>query len=202
LRFDRGGAFEAAVAAADQWLTDGVICRTLGRNRDEEYRADAVAPLLGLPTVVLVNGSTASASEVLAGALQDRQAALVVGEPTYGKGVVQELLPFTTWPGGMKLTVARYYTPSGRCVEARLLGAGETGGGRIRPDVPCLMDEAEREQLRRAVERFHWDRRVREAVEESEAALAGRTGRGFVDRQYETARNLLLARYADLGPSR
>ena len=197
LRFDRGGAFEPAVAVADLWLSSGVICRTRGKNRSETYPADASAPLQGLPTVVLVNGTTASAAEVLAGALQDTLSALLVGETTYGKGVVQELLPFATWAGGMKLTVARYYTPADRCVESRLLQTDEAGRGRIRPDFPVPLDDVERDRLKRELERFHFDARVRREIADAEsAATPGREP--FVDRQLECAKAVLLGRSFDL----
>lgn len=201
LRFDRGGAFEPAVAVADQWLSSGVICRTRGENRGETYSADAPAPLAGLPTVILVNGTTASAAEVLAGALQDTHSALLVGETTYGKGVVQELLPFATWAGGMKLTVARYYTPADRCVESRLLRTEEAGGGRIRPDVPVVLDDAERDRLKRDLDRFHFDGRVRGEIAAAEAA-ANPGREAFVDRQLEVAKAIVLGRYLDLSSRR
>jgi carboxyl-terminal processing protease len=199
LRFDRGGSFEAAVAVADLWMSEGAVCRTRGANRGETFSATAEAPLAGLPTVVLVNGSTASAAEVLAGALQDVHAAVLVGEPTYGKGVVQEVIPFATWAGGMKLTVARYYTPADRCVEARLLGPGEKGAGRIRPDVAVPLTDAERERLRREAARFHWDARVRDEAAAFAAGATSRPGR-FVDRQLDAALALVSGRPYDGGP--
>jgi C-terminal processing protease CtpA/Prc len=120
LRFNRGGAFDPAVLVADAWLADGVIVRTKGPVRDDVRNATPEAPLAQVPTVVLVNGSTASAAEIVAGALQDTQHALLVGERTFGKGVVQDVFEFRSWPGGMKLSTARCTTPAGRCLDRGL----------------------------------------------------------------------------------
>ena len=117
-----------------------------------------------LPMVVLVNGASASAAEVVAGALQDRMRAPIVGERTYGKGVVQRLIRLNA--GGMKLTTAYYVTPGGHCLEGHLtLGgeAAETGG--LLPDlvVPLPRGEADRSAL--FVDRLRYEPHIRRLLD-------------------------------------
>jgi carboxyl-terminal processing protease len=118
LRGDPGGLVDEAVDVADEFLADGVIYTARHRGQIvDEVSAHAGGAFLREPCVVLVDQWTASASELLAGALQDHKRATIVGEPTFGKGSVQAILSL---PGGagMRLTVSRYYTPSGRAIQA------------------------------------------------------------------------------------
>ena len=119
LRNNPGGVLSAAVAVSDAFLTNGKIVYTQGRSEDSkvEYAAGPDDLLDGAPMVVLVNGGSASASEIVAGALQDHKRAVIMGTQTFGKGSVQSVLPL---PRGaaVKLTTARYYTPSGRSIQA------------------------------------------------------------------------------------
>lgn len=126
LRSNPGGLLNAAVEAADAFLDSGVIVSTKGRltYSNTTYTATPGDVLDGAPMVVLVDGGTASASEVLAGALHDQHRALIVGSRTFGKGSVQTVLPLDNGDA-IKLTTARYYTPSGKSIQAR----------GIRPDV-------------------------------------------------------------------
>ena len=119
LRDNPGGVLQPAVAIADGFLDEGVIVSTRGRNASMqlEFNAQPGQWLPEAPLVVLVDRGTASASEVLAGALQDHGRALIVGERTFGKGSVQSVLPLRNG-AGIKLTTARYYTPSGRSIQA------------------------------------------------------------------------------------
>lgn len=119
LRNNPGGVLKPAVAMADGFLDGGVIVSTRGRNAamQMEFNAHPGQWLPGTPLVVLVDRGSASASEVLAGALQDHGRALVVGEQTFGKGSIQSVLPLRNG-AGIKLTTARYYTPSGRSIQA------------------------------------------------------------------------------------
>lgn len=119
LRDNPGGVLQPAVAIADGFLDEGLIVSTRGRNASMqmEFRAQPGQWLPGVPVVLLVDRGTASASEVLAGALQDHGRALIVGEQTFGKGSVQSVLPLRNG-AGIKLTTARYYTPSGRSIQA------------------------------------------------------------------------------------
>lgn len=119
LRNNPGGVLQPAVEMADGFLDEGLIVSTKGRNATMqlEFRAHEGQWLPGVPLIVLVDRGSASASEVLAGALQDHGRALIVGERTFGKGSVQSILPLKNG-AGIKLTTARYYTPSGRSIQA------------------------------------------------------------------------------------
>jgi carboxyl-terminal processing protease len=118
IRDNPGGVLRPAVTMADGFLDDGLIVVTRGRSPNQlKYTANPGQWLGGIPMVVLVNRRTASASEVLAGALQDHGRALVVGEKTFGKGSVQSVLNLRNG-SGIRLTTSRYYTPSGRSIQA------------------------------------------------------------------------------------
>ncbi len=119
LRKNPGGVLRQAVAIADGFLDEGGIVSTRGRNSTMqlEFNATPGQWFPGIPLMILVDHSTASASEVLAGALQDNGRAVIVGERTFGKGSVQSVLPLRNG-AGIKLTTARYYTPSGRSIQA------------------------------------------------------------------------------------
>lgn len=119
LRNNPGGVLSAAVEVSNAFLTGGNIVSIRGREAGEtrDYNANGSDLLEGLPIVVLVNGGSASASEIVAGALQDHRRAVIVGSETFGKGSVQTILPLSN-QGAIKLTTARYYTPSGRSIQA------------------------------------------------------------------------------------
>ncbi len=119
LRNNPGGVLNAAVSVSDAFLDEGLIVYTDGRIEDSKMKFDATSgdALEGAPMVVLINAGSASASEIVAGALQDHNRAIIMGEKTFGKGSVQTILP-TSNGGGIKLTTARYYTPSGRSIQA------------------------------------------------------------------------------------
>ncbi len=119
LRNNPGGVLSAAVAVADAFLDKGLIVYTEGRTDDAELKFTATPGdvLNGEPLVVLVNGGSASASEIVSGALQDHKRAVIMGQRTFGKGSVQTILPLGAGRA-LKLTTARYYTPSGRSIQA------------------------------------------------------------------------------------
>ena len=119
LRNNPGGLLNQAVFVADALLEEGEIVSTRGRNPQDGERFNATAGDLtsGLPMVVLINGGSASASEIVAGALQDHRRAIVIGTKSFGKGSVQTVMPLRG-DGAMRLTTARYYTPSGRSIQA------------------------------------------------------------------------------------
>jgi len=127
LRNNPGGVLESAVEVADQMLEEGVIVTADGRTPAARFTMSATPGevLSGVPVVVLVNGATASAAEILAGALQDHHRAVLLGQRTYGKGLVQTVMPLTSGRA-IKLTTSRYYTPSGRSIQ----------GSGIEPDQP------------------------------------------------------------------
>ena len=120
LRNNPGGVLNGAVDVADDFLEDGAIVQTKGRGdgSDQSFKATPGDLLKGAPLVVLVNGGSASASEIVAGALQDHHRALILGERTFGKGSVQTILPLGNGTA-VKLTTARYYTPNGRSIQAQ-----------------------------------------------------------------------------------
>ena len=119
LRNNPGGVLNGAVAVSDAFLKKGMIVYTEGRIADSRLRFNATPDdvIDGAPLVVLVNQGSASASEIVAGALQDHKRAIIVGVKTFGKGSVQTILPLSS-DSALKLTTARYYTPSGRSIQA------------------------------------------------------------------------------------
>ena len=119
LRNNPGGLLTSAVSISDAFLDAGEIVSTRGRDPQDGERYNATEGDLaeGLPIVVLINGGSASASEIVAGALQDHRRAIVVGTRSFGKGSVQSVMPLRS-DGAMRLTTARYYTPSGRSIQA------------------------------------------------------------------------------------
>jgi carboxyl-terminal processing protease len=138
LRNNPGGLLDQAVQVTDDFLTQGEIVSTRARRTEDAQRWNAKAGDIadGLPIVVLINGGSASASEIVAGALQDHRRAVVVGVKSFGKGSVQTVMP-VPGHGAIRLTTARYYTPSGRSIQ----GTG------IEPDIEVL---ATREEVRAA----------------------------------------------------
>jgi carboxyl-terminal processing protease len=119
LRNNPGGLLTQAIRVSDAFLEEGEIVSTRGRNPEDGDRYNATPGDLaeGKPVVVLINGGSASASEIVAGALQDHRRAIVVGTKSFGKGSVQTVMPLRG-DGAMRLTTARYYTPSGRSIQA------------------------------------------------------------------------------------
>ncbi|WP_028008400.1 S41 family peptidase [Solimonas flava] len=119
LRNNPGGVLDAAVKVSDAFMTQGPIVTIKGREPGAQREFDATAGDLlgGAPIVVMINGGSASASEIVAGALQDSHRAVIVGSRSFGKGSVQTILPLSN-EGAIKLTTARYYTPSGRSIQA------------------------------------------------------------------------------------
>ena len=123
LRDNPGGLLEASIEVSSRFLNGGEIVSTRGRRANDSKRYNGVRATRfpdELPIVVLVNGGSASAAEIVAGALQDRDRAVVMGTTSFGKGSVQTVLPLGEGKGAMRLTTSRYYTPSGRSIQ----GAG------------------------------------------------------------------------------
>lgn len=119
LRNNPGGVLQAAVGVVDAFIDEGLIVYTQGRVENSEMRFEASTenPSRGAPLVVLINSGSASASEIVAGALQDHQRAIIMGTPSFGKGSVQTVLPLTN-DRAIKLTTALYFTPNGRSIQA------------------------------------------------------------------------------------
>jgi carboxyl-terminal processing protease len=139
LRNNPGGVLEAGVAVAEDFLEGGVIVTADGRTPESRFRMDAASGdvLGGAPLVVLVNGGSASASEIVAGALKDHGRALLVGHRTYGKGSVQTVMPLSHG-GAIKLTTSRYFTPSGASIQGRGLVPDVLESGADVPPAPIL----------------------------------------------------------------
>jgi carboxyl-terminal processing protease len=132
LRNNPGGLLDQAISVSDAFLEKGEIVSTRGRNADETQRFNARAGDLskGKPVIVLINGGSASASEIVAGALQDHKRATIVGTRSFGKGSVQTIIPLGSGNGALRLTTARYFTPSGRSIQAK----------GITPDIEVLQE--------------------------------------------------------------
>ncbi|MDP3690147.1 S41 family peptidase [Bradyrhizobium sp.] len=132
MRNNPGGLLEEAVTVSDAFLDRGEIVSTRGRNAEETQRRAAHAGDLtkGKPVIVLINGGSASASEIVAGALQDHKRATLVGTRSFGKGSVQTIIPLGSGNGALRLTTARYFTPSGKSIQAK----------GIVPDIEVLQD--------------------------------------------------------------
>jgi len=132
LRNNPGGLLDQSIAVSNAFLDRGEIVSTRGRNADESMRYNAHPGDIskGKPLVVLINGGSASASEIVAGALQDHKRATILGSRSFGKGSVQTIIPLGQNNGAVRLTTARYYTPSGRSIQAK----------GIEPDVVVLQD--------------------------------------------------------------
>lgn len=120
LRGNPGGLLDQAVKVSNFFIDEGPIVYTIGRDKDKKESKNALKgrKLTDLPLVTLVNSSSASASEIVAGALQDYGRSVIAGEQSFGKGSVQEIVPVGD-DSGLKLTIARYYTPSGRSIQAK-----------------------------------------------------------------------------------
>ncbi|MEM7516039.1 MAG: S41 family peptidase, partial [Planctomycetota bacterium] len=145
LRGNFGGVLSSAIDIAARFIPDGTLVSTEGQGPPEVYIADPkIATLKGFPLVVLVDGNSASASEVLAAALQDHRAGVVVGAPTYGKGLVQSIRRFPGRKTIAKVTSSYYYTPSHQNLE-RTLDEGRDYG--ILPDVEVALERAERNAI-------------------------------------------------------
>jgi carboxyl-terminal processing protease len=132
LRNNPGGLLDQAISVSDAFLEKGEIVSTRGRNAEETQRFNARPGDLtkNKPVIVLINGGSASASEIVAGALQDHRRATVIGTRSFGKGSVQTIIPLGSGNGALRLTTARYFTPSGRSIQAK----------GITPDIPVEQD--------------------------------------------------------------
>jgi carboxyl-terminal processing protease len=143
LRNNPGGLLDQAISVSDTFLERGEIVSTRGRDPEETQRFNARPGDLtkGKPVIVLINGGSASASEIVAGALQDHRRATLIGTRSFGKGSVQTIIPLGSGNGALRLTTARYFTPSGRSIQAK----------GISPDIEVLQDVPEEIQARASV---------------------------------------------------
>jgi carboxyl-terminal processing protease len=173
LRDNPGGVLEAGVAVADDFLERGVIVSADGRTPEARFEMDATPGdlLNGAPLVVLVNGGTASASEIVAGALKDHGRAVLIGRKTYGKGSVQTVMPLAHG-GALKLTTSRYFTPSGASIQ----------GKGIVPDIvengPAEVADADSSEVRRPLAARDPDVHTGLVTLKSHALLSARAAHG------------------------
>ena len=149
LRDNPGGLLEASIEVTSRFVNGGEVVSTRGRREGDQRRYNAVRAnrFPDVPIVVLVNGGSASAAEIVAGALQDRKRAVILGTTSFGKGSVQTVLPLGPSKGAMRLTTSRYYTPAGRSIQ----GAG------IDPDfevAPVRLSDKDIAELKSRAARF------------------------------------------------
>lgn len=187
LRSNPGGLLDQAISVTDTFLDKGEIVSTRGRNLDtaQRYQATSGDKTNGLPIVVLINSGSASASEIVAGALQDHGRAIVMGTQSFGKGSVQTIMPMGRGDSAIKLTTQRYYTPSGRSIQQK----------GIAPDI--VVERARLERLEPGTRRS--EATLRGALENDQREgdgngdqVAGATDLGMED--YQLARALDLIR--------
>lgn len=186
LRFNPGGLLNVAVEMADKFLDKGVIVSTRGRDKTQNYvyQAHKKGTYPIFPLVALVNNGSASASEIVAGALKDHKRGLLLGVKTFGKGSVQSLIPVGDGKAALKLTTARYYTPSGVCIH-------EKG---IEPDIKVPLSLIEMKALHEHLSTLNIDRKVND-VTEKESVRKGRFEEKEKQQHYE---DIQLQRAVDI----
>ena len=146
LRENTGGLFDSGIAVADCFLETGLLVRRSGRKTDEkQWFASREGTYPGFEMAVLINGSTASAAELVAGALRDHDRAVIVGERSYGKGSVQEVVELNRGAGAIKLTIAYYYLPNGQCIH-KTPDAAKTGRWGVEPTLPVSLTDRQRQR--------------------------------------------------------
>jgi len=206
LRNNPGGLLDQAIAVSDVFLDKGEIVSTRGRRDDSTQRFNARPGDLaaGLPVVVLINGGSASASEIVAGALQDHHRAIILGEQSFGKGSVQTIIPLPGH-GAMRLTTARYYTPSGTSIQAKgivpdilvapaIIETPEEAAAALRSEAD-LRNSLDGEQVEDAVEGEQIDE---EAVDEGAEVIIEDEPVPVGNRSEESAGDYQLNRALDL----
>ncbi len=186
LRFNPGGLLNVAVDMADKFLERGVIVSTKGRDKTQNYvyQAHKKGTYPNFPLVVLVNNGSASASEIVAGAIKDHKRGLLLGIKTFGKGSVQSLIPVGDGKAALKLTTARYYTPSGVCIH-------EKG---IEPHVKVQLNFTETKALHEHLAMINIETKINES-KGTETVLKGTVGAKekpqYIDMQLERAIDIM-----------
>ena len=184
LRNNPGGLLEQAVSVSNALLARGEIVSIRGRTDDESQRFNAHSGgdlIKGKPLIVLINGGSASASEIVAGALQDHQRATVIGTRSFGKGSVQTIIPLGQDAGALRLTTARYFTPSGRSIQA-------TG---ITPEIEVLQELPESMRSRSSTSEAELRGHLRASGEEHRGSQSYVPPDAKDDRALQTADDLL-----------
>ena len=187
VRSNPGGLLSQSVKVSDIFLSKGEIVSTRGRNKDDiqRYRARKKDLTNGKPIIVLINGGSASASEIVAGALQDHKRAIIVGTQSFGKGSVQTIIPFKKSnskkiTAGIRLTTARYYTPSGKSIQ----------GKGIEPDIIIEQGSFESNELKRISEADLKDSLDNEGNENTDEEITNEKNR--LDKDYQLSRAIEL----------
>jgi carboxyl-terminal processing protease len=182
LRNNPGGVLQASVEVADAFISSGLIVYTKGRlpQTESEFHATSINPSKGIPLVVLINGGSASASEIVAGALQDHKRAIIMGTDSFGKGSVQTVIPLTE-ERAIKLTTALYFTPGGRSIQAQ----------GITPDIVVERAKITRMEVRKGVREADLSRHLDNANGDKEKKTVPSEGSDIPDNQIYEALNLL-----------
>lgn len=184
LRFNPGGLLNVAVEMADKFIERGIIVSTRGRDKTQNYiyQAHKQGTYPNFPLVVLVNNGSASASEIVAGAIKDHKRGLLLGIKTFGKGSVQSLIPVNDGKAALKLTTARYYTPSGVCIHER----------GIEPHIKVPLSFPEIKALHEHLSMIDIDTKMNEIKESvPKGSVARREKLQYVDIQLERAVDIL-----------
>lgn len=186
VRNNPGGLLDQAVAVSDLFLDKGEIVSTRSRNEEDtvKYTAQTGDIAAGLPMVVIINEGSASASEIVAGALQDHHRAIIIGEKSFGKGSVQTVIPLGEY-GAMRITTARYYTPSGRSIQAK----------GIEPDI--LVKQAKLEEIESYGLNIK-EAELKGALKNEEDAKAAKSGKKEKSENKEEVADYQLIRALDL----
>lgn len=184
LRFNPGGLLNIAVDMSDKFIKKGIIVSTKGRHKSQEheYKAHRSGTYKNFPLIILVNNGSASASEIVAGAVKDHKRGLLLGTKTFGKGSVQSLIPIKNKDTALKLTTAKYYTPSGTLID----GIG------IEPDIKVDLTKKEIRALHKNLTRANvTDIRTKDLNESSEDIEESDDEEKFVDVQLSRAIDVL-----------
>ena len=191
LRNNPGGLLDQAVRVSDAFLNKGdFIVSIKGRNVEEKfYKDDSDETLVaGLPIVVLINEGSASASEIVSGALQDNKRAVIMGIKSFGKGSVQTVIPLNNNDGALRMTTALYYTPSGKSIQAQ----------GIEPDVEVIDATIEKQKLSdktlEADLKGHLEVRIQEEIEEAKKSKIKDENLEIYEKDYQLARAIDLVR--------
>ncbi len=186
LRFNPGGLLNVAVDMCDKFLEKGKIVSTRGRDKTQNYvyKARKKGTYPNLPLVILINNGSASASEIVAGAIKDHKRGILLGIKTFGKGSVQSLIPVGDGKAALKLTTARYYTPSGICIH-------EKG---IEPDIKVPLNFAQMKALHEHLSITNIDSKINEAKEKDTGVngkIETKEKQQYTDIQLERAMDIL-----------
>jgi carboxyl-terminal processing protease len=180
LRFNPGGLLNVARDMSDKFIKKGLIVTTKGRHKsqDHKYKAHRSGTYPDFPLIILINKGSASASEIVAGSIKDHKRGILLGTKTFGKGSVQSLIPIENRNSALKLTTAKYYTPSGTQID----------GSGIEPDIKVDLTKAELKELHTHLSRSHATDIL---TENGDKVSGGENKTGFVDAQLARAIDIL-----------